>query len=275
MNVHLIPPYGRMRVITLSILTGGSVMGSMPVFAELSPALDRVSISAGVLRTDPTINVSLNSAYGNLGTGDVGLGKETIPRIKADLMIFDSQGLSFDAYQYKQGYTGSFNKSTQINGTALTTVGNANLNLKLDFAKLSYKWWIGSGATVVGLGAGAAYYKVGMNANATVSINTTTSSASGSYTDDAVAPLLEVSVRHAITPDLRLLVNLAGMKKSNGQMNGEINNAAVGVEWFPIKNVGAVVEYGVSQINLNNLNTLDTNLKLKIQGPSAFIKARF
>lgn len=182
-------------------------------------------------------------------------------------MIFDSQGLSLDYYQYKQGYADSAGGSTSINGTAITTTGSANLGVKLDVAKLAYKWWIGSGNTVVGLGVGAAYYKVDLNLAATASINNATANIRGAYTDNAVAPLLEIGVRHALNSDRRLFANASGMRKSGGRLSGDIYNTVLGVEWFPAKNVGVVLDYSVGQINLNRLDTNETNLKLKIQGP--------
>lgn len=275
MHAHMTQPYRGIRFFTLATLSSASLVLSMPVAAELSPALDRVSVSVGVFRADPKINTSLNTSYGSFGTGDIELGKETMPRIKADIMIFDSQGLSLDYYQYKQGHVTSTGGTSTINGTAITAVGGTNLDFKLDFAKLAYKWWIGSGNTVLGLGAGAAYYKVDLNASATASINNSTANISGEYAKDAVAPLLEVGLRHAISSDLRLFLNASGAKKSGGRLSGDIYNAVVGVEWFPVKNVGVVFDYGVSQINLNRLDTIDTNLKFKIQGPSTFVKVRF
>jgi hypothetical protein len=255
--------------------SGATFLMAIPAWADMSPALERFTISAGVLSADPKINVSLNTAYGNLGSGDVGLGQETMPRIKANLMLFDNQGLSFDFYQYKHSYTGSMGNSTSINNTPVVTGVNANLDLNLDFAKLAYRYWIGSGNTVVGLGAGAAYYKLDLKANASASFNNSTSSIQDNYKDSAVAPLLEVAVRHAINPDLRLFADASGMKKSGGRLNGDIYNATVGVEWFPAKNVGVVLDYGVSQINLNRLDTVDVNFKLKVQGPSTFVKVRY
>ena len=151
------------RILALMAASGSSLMISMPASAELSPALDRISISAGVFKADPKFNAGLNTQYGNLQSGDIGLGEETMPRIKADIMIFDSQGLSFDYYQYKRGYTGSIANNTNVLGTTFTTVGNANLDINLDFTKLEYRWWFGSGDTVMGLGAGAAYYNISMN----------------------------------------------------------------------------------------------------------------
>lgn len=263
------------RILALMVAAGSSLMASMPASAELSPALDRISISAGTFRADPKFNASLNTPYGSLQSGDISLGMETMPRVKADLMIFDSQGLSFDYYQYNRNYTGAIANNTNVSGTALTTVGNASFDIKLDFAKLEYKWWFGSGNTVFGLGAGAAYYKISLNANATASINSSTAETNSEYIDDALAPLLGIGIRHAISPDLRLFADASGVKQTRGQMHGEIYNTAVGVEWFPIKNVGVVLDYSMSHFDLTRDDAINVNFKLKLQGPSAFVKVRF
>ena len=43
-----------------------------------------------------------------------------------------------------------------------------------------------------------------------------------------------------------------------------------------MKNVGVVLAYGVTNIDLTRNNDFaDTRLKVKLQGPSAFLKARF
>ena len=250
-------------------------MTSMPASAELSPALDRISISIGALQADPNFNAGLNTPYGTLQSGDINLGKETMPRVQADIMIFESQGLSFDYYQYNHDYTGSIANNANSNGTTLTTVGNATLNTKLDFAKLAYKWWFGSGNTVVGIGAGAAYYRISLSANATATVNNSTAAINNGYSDDTYAPLLELGVRHAISHDLRLFADFSGVKKSDGLLTGEIYNAALGFEWFPTQNVGVVLEYGMSQIDLNRNDSVSENFKVRFQGPSTFVKVRF
>lgn len=275
MNTYIHFPHRSVRTLVLLAISGVSWMMSMPACAELAPALDRVSISMGVFQADPKIDASLITPYGNLQTGDIALGKETLPRIKADLMLFDSQGLSFDYYQYKHSYTGNVANNINVLGAGLRTTGNANLDLKMDFAKLSYKWWLGSGNTVLGLGAGAAYYKIDMNANATASLNNSTASTSGSYSDDAVAPLIDIALRHSVSPELRLFAKGSGVKKTGGRMHGDIYNAALGLEWFPTKNVGVVLDYSMSQIDITRDATYETNLKLKVQGPSTFIKIRY
>lgn len=191
------------------------------------------------------------------------------------MLIFDSQGLSFDYYQYKRAYMGSIASKTNINGTSLTTVGIANLGIKLDYAKLAYKWWLGSGNNVVRLGAGSAYYGIGLNASATASVNSATAAISNGYSEYAVAPLLEIGVRHAFSPNLRLFANVSGAKKSGGQLHGEVYNASVGVEWFPVKNVDLVVDYSMNQMDLRRDATITEEFRVRSQEPTAFVKVRF
>ena len=263
------------RLLPFMAVVAVASTATLPAHAELSPALDRVSIVVGAFQSDPEFNASVNTPYGKLQSGDINLGKETMPRIKVDVLLFDSQGLSLDYYQYKHGYTGSIANNSNVNGSALTTLGNANLDMQLDFAKLAYKWWFGSGNTVLGLGAGIGYYKISLHANATASVNGSTASISDGYSDDAYAPLIELGVRHAISPDLRLFADASGVKKSDGLLTGEIYSAAVGVEWFPVKNAGLVLDYGIHQMDLRRDDSISENFRVKFQGPSAFLKLRF
>ncbi len=275
MNAHETLQPRAARTLALAVASGAILMMSMPALAELSPALDRMSISVGAFSADPTFVASLNSQYVNLQTDNMGLGNEAMPRVKADIMIFDSQGISFDFYQYRQEYGGATAHIANVLRTPVATTTSANLGVRLDFAKLAYKWWFGSGDTVLGLGAGAAYYKVGLNANAGLSIDSNAAALDYGYSNDAIATLLEIGVRHAISPDLRIFANASGMKKSEGILKGEISNVAVGVEWFPIKNVGVVLDYGINQIDLTREDTITVNINAKLQGPSAFVKVRF
>jgi len=266
------------RLTTLGTLAGaGLLFAHVSVWAEPSPALDRFSFSVGAFSADPKFNASVSSPSGALRTRDLEPGRVTMPRVTADLLIGDSHGISFDYYRYKRDYFGQAAGSESLGGFGtVNAVGNANLNVKLDFAKLSYKWWLGSGNTVFGLGAGAAYYRINIGANANVAVNGRIGQLNEDGSDDAFAPLLEVGVRHAINPDLRLFADLSGVRKGGGRFHGNIYNASAGVEWFPVKNVGLVLAYGVTNIDLaRESSTAETRVKVKLHGPSAFLKARF
>jgi hypothetical protein len=107
------------------------------------------------------------------------------------------------------------------------------------------------------------------------SLSVSVKTQAGAFNDDAVAPLLEIALRHAVNPELRLFAKGAGVKKTGGRMHGDIYNTAVGLEWFPTKNVGVVLDYSMSQIDITRDATYETNLKFKVQGPSTFVKVRY
>jgi hypothetical protein len=74
---------------------------------------------------------------------------------------------------------------------------------------------------------------------------------------------------------VRLFADASGVKKSGGSVRGEIYNAAVGVEWFPVKNVGVVLDYGLTDIDLHREDANNARFRVKLKGPSAFLKVRF
>jgi hypothetical protein len=259
-------------------LAGTGLFAAAPALAEPSPALDRFSLAVGAFHADPTFNASLNTPFGRLDPGDIKGSEVTMPRITADILLGDSHGLSLDYYRFKRDYGTGFANTFAIGPTSVTALANLNLDLKLEFAKIAYKWWIGSGNTVLGLGAGVAYYKATLDTSAIAGVNGATTTFNQRDSDDAFAPLLEVGVRHAITPDLRLFADASGVRKGGSGLHGHIYNAALGVEWFPIKNVGLVLSYGVSQIDLRrDIDGISSTarLKVRLKGPSAFVKARF
>ena len=157
------------RLSALALMAGVGLLTAAPASAEPSPALDRVSLSLGAFQADPTLRATVATPYGGLDSGDAERNSVTLPRLKADLLLFDSQGLSLNYFGYRRGYNGAFTSNRTIGSSTVTTTGAAALDLKLDFAKLAYKWWLGSGATV--LGVEAAYYRAAADINATATLN--------------------------------------------------------------------------------------------------------
>ncbi|MEH3085964.1 MAG: hypothetical protein PGN26_05375 [Xylophilus ampelinus] len=243
--------------------------------AQASPALDRVSLSVGGFHSDPTIAARANTSLGTINTRDFGSESTTMPRVKADVLLFDNHGLSFDYYRYKRTFSQTGTGQVNIVGNQVTATTDIGIQAKLEFAKLAYKWWLGSGDTVFGLGLGAGYYKADASGFATARVAGTTRRVDASVSEDAVAPLIELGLRHAITPDLRLIADASGVEKRGGSTRGSIYNAALGIEWFPVKNVGLVASYEMSDITLKRRDEIDDRLRIKIHGPSAYVKVRF
>jgi hypothetical protein len=253
---------------------------SVSAWADPSPALDRASISIGAFYAQPTFNAGVNTPYGRVDTPEHNNSSVTIPRVRADILLFDSQGISFDYYRYHRSYNLGVSGDSTIDGQPVTGSANFNADLKIDLARLSYKWWLGSGNDVFGIGLGGAYYRADISGsiNGTVSTpgQTFTDGASDRFTDDAVAPLIELGWRHAFSPDLRMYVEASGVKKNGGNLEGHIYNGNIGVEWYPWKNIGLVADYGVSKVKLERNNSANpADLDIRFRGPSVFIKARF
>ncbi|HEX8405083.1 MAG TPA: hypothetical protein VF670_10730 [Duganella sp.] len=243
-------------------------------WAEPSAALDRVSMSVGAFYTDPRIKVEGDTNYGRIDTGTYNSSSVTLPRAKASVLIGDSHGIDFDYYRYDKEYNPSLTGSTNVNGLPLTGTGKLNAQLKLDLADVAYKWWLGSGAHVFGVGVGAAYYRARIDGTANGVLNGISGNARYSENESAYAPLVELGWRHQFSPQLRMYADASGIKKNGGRINGHIYSGAVGVEWYVTPMVGIVAEYNASKISLKRERD-DSAVNIRLNGPAAYVKVRF
>jgi hypothetical protein len=242
--------------------------------AEPAAPLDRASISLGAFYSDPHLSYVGDTNYGRIDSGSYQTSHVTLPRVKAALLLGDSQGLDFDYYRYNKGYTPGLTGSTNVNGLPLTGNGALDAKLKIDLAQLAYKWWLGSGSDVFGVGAGAAYYHASVDGTARGILNGVAGSAAYSESRSAFAPLLELGWRHAFSPQVRMYADASGIRKSGGNVTGHIYGGALGMEWFVAQNVGLSAEYAVSKIKLER-DSNNSDLNYRLQGPAVFIKMRW
>lgn len=262
-----------LKFATLSLLGMSALTSS--AWADPSPALDRFSLSAGGFYADPRVQLDANTSNGRVSTPSDDLSHATLPRVKASVLLGDSQGLDFDYYRYDKSYNPSVSGSTIANGVPLSGTATLNGNLRLDLAQLAYKWWIGHGDDVFGIGAGAAYYRAEVGGTVSGTVNGISGSTSASASDSTYAPLLELGWRHAFSPDLRMYADASGVKKNGGRVNGHIYGGDLGVEWFFAKNVGVTADYAVSKIAINHDGGNNDSLDVRLSGPSVFLKVRF
>ena len=206
-----------------------------------------------------------------------------MPRLSAEFLLGDKHGISFDAYRYSKG----FSKRFAWLGTELTAIGDAadlRLGFDLDVARLGYRYWFGSGNTVVGLGAGVGYYRVSLKTQISDTSDGQSpgdgfSGGDGAYrrhdTEAAFAPVLELGLRHAVNTKLRLFADASGIYKGGGGVRGGIYSAAAGLEWLATPHVGVSLAYAVTDVDLKRPGTGLQRFHVKFNGPMLSVKARF
>ena len=280
-------PHAR-RSATASFALTALVMATLAVAADSARAapaapLDRVSVAVGAFYAEPEIQVGANTDYGRIDTGTEKGSSVTLPRAKIDMLIGDKHGISLDYFRYDKSYSAGLQGGTIIDGEPVSGSASFDGKLQLDIAKVAYKWWLGEGNDVFGIGLGAGYYRAKVGGTATANVVgdiggtdlTRTLTGSDSTSESAYAPLLELGWRHAFSPELRMYADASGVKRNGGTINGKIYGAAVGVEWFATPTVALVVDYGMQKIKLNRDSDRDADLNIRLSGPSAYVKVRF
>ncbi len=266
--------------LLLGAILAGAACGAI---AQPATPLDRFSIAAGAFSTKADIAVDADTDFGRIESGRQVSERATLPRLKADMRFGDRHAISADFLRYKKRYQPTLSGNTEIDGDVISGSASLDGNLRLDLNKVAYKYWFGEQSSVFSIGLGAAYYRAEVGGTASAQVQGTVNgvpvsrsvSGTDTSTDSAYAPVLDLGWRHAFSPDLRMFVDASGIRKNGGKINGHIYSAAVGVEWFMTKNLGLVLDYGIHKIDLRRDSERDSALRIKLAGPSAYVKARF
>lgn len=257
-------------------------LASPLALAQQSPALDRVSLGVGGYYANSDTTLGAGTADGML-EGDVNLegdlgfdSRDVSPRVRADFLVGDHQGLSFDYYRYNRDSSKSLSRRFTWRGNTYDASVWVKGKLSFDFGSAAWRWWFGHGNDVFGLGLGAGYYKVRASIAGEATLNDASAYAESSTGTSAWAPLLQVGWRHAFDDHWRMYFDASGVRKNGGKLHGHVYNASLGVEWFPWTNLGLGAEYGINRIRLaQEHRRYNDRLNLKLDGPSLFLKLRF
>jgi hypothetical protein len=283
--VRPVPRSSAARVKPFAVSALGAAIllaaGTGAAQAQQSPALDRMSISAGAFYAEPKIHLGGDTRYGRVDTPDEKIDDETLPRVKAELLFGDNHGLSFDYFRFDEDYSAAPSGSTVYEGRPVSGRIDAKANLRIEMARLAYKYWFGREQTTFGVGLGAAYLRARISGSAVANVSATNPvenyswSGAGEAKDSVWAPTVELALRHALNDKWRLYAEAGGVKKNGGTVEGHVSNAAAGVDWLATKNVGLTLDYGIQKIDLHRNGDRTADLDLKLTGPSAYVKVRF
>lgn len=206
-----------------------------------------------------------------------------MPRLSGELLLGDNHGISWDGYRYSKGYSRSYGWNGSDSG-GFGGAADLKLGFDLDVARLGYRYWLGTGNTVLGLGAGVGYYRVSLKTQISGTSDGNSpgdgfSGSDGTYRrqdkEDAFAPMLELGLRHQVNKQLRLFADASGIYKGGGGVHGGIYSAAAGVEWLPTRNLGVSLAYAVTDVDIRRQDSGLQRFHVKFSGPMLSIKARF
>ena len=266
-----------------------AVVCFLPAFAAAAGSvpdpLDRWSLAVGGFRavSDTTVTVRAGidpyTAEGSFNfEDDLGLdSRQPVAHLRLDVLTTPGrkQALSLDYFGFDRENEVRIDRSIVYDGTTYEAFARVRGRLDYDFASAAYRWWMGEGATVWGVGAGLAYYRVDTLLEGEASFDGDPVHTATRSSDAAVAPLLVLGWRHALDDRWRLYADLSGVAKEGGALTGHIIDAGVGVEWFPWRRLGVAFEYGYTRIRLaREREYWDARLDLALQGPSVFLRVR-
>lgn len=244
--------------------------------AAQSAALDRASLWIGAYAVDTTVRV--DASHEDLGTGslDFAHDDETIGRARLDLLVGDHQGFSVDWYALDHASTNALSRPFAFEGIEFEV--DAALRSDADFsaATAAWHWWLGEGDDVLGIGLGAAWYRLELALAGTALVEGHEVAATASVDESAIAPLLTLAWKHAFNENLRVYAQASGIRKNGGALSGHIHDARVGIEWFPWRSVGLGAEYGTTRIRLDREGSrYSADLDIDLDGPALFARVRF
>lgn len=252
---------------------------SVDVSAQSAPqALDAVSFWIGGYRSGSRIDLSARDSTGTLDTGTIGARDftSTLPRLRAEFLLGERQGLAFDYYGFERKRDFALSDTFTYEGQTFAADAQARTRLGINVGNAAYRWWFGEESTVWGVGLGAAYYRVDVDVRGEASVAGNVVDGRARYRDDAIAPLAQLGWRHAFSDSFRAYADLSGIVKRGGSLEGHVVNASVGLEWLPWRNVGLGVEYSAMRIKLDaDRDRYTANADIRLRGPSTYLRFRF
>lgn len=272
------------RLLRGAVLVLPCMLASHTVWAQQSPALDRVSLWLGGYYAGMDTDISADaSARGQTAAGALNLEHalgfqqhKVTPRVRLDFLLGDSQGFAIDYYRLHRTRTKALSTDIDYDGNSYLASASVKGKLDFNFGSVAYRWWFGSSSDVFGVGLGGAYYGVHAGISGEATLDGESVEASSSTSETAWAPMLQLGWRHAFSDQIRMYLDVSGVKKNGGRLSGHIYNAALGVEWLPWQHVGLGAEYGYTRIRLDQQKrNYNASLDMQLTGPSLFVRVRF
>ena len=245
---------------------------------ERLPTLPRVSLAVGAWHIDADARIGGTGFDRSFDTRRFTVSDKarTVPRARLDLTLGARHGFTFEYYELSTGRSIERSQSFTYQGTEYTASARVSADLEIDVGTADYRLWLGGGDTTVGLGVGAAAYRVEADVTGRATLNGNAVQARADYSTSTVAPMASIGLRHRVREDLHLYADASGIRRSGGRLRGHIYSAAAGTEWYPWQHFGFGVEWAVKRVRLmREFSQAEGRLDLRFHGPFVYLKSRF
>lgn len=270
--------YGRW--VAVAVAAG---LFAAPAWAQRAPVLDHFDMGIGSYYATSNTTLSGKLPHG-IFSGNINLendlgfdNRQSLPRVRADWLIGEHQGLSLDYYRYSRASGRRWQQTFAWQGQTYAVAAAVHGRVAFAFGSLAWRWWFGDARDAFGLGVGASHYRASGSIAGRIEVNgDEVARLAGDTGTSAWAPLLQVGWRHAINAHWRVYFDAAGVYKNGGKLHGHIYNASLGVRWMPVAHWAVALEYGINSIHVAQSHRYYADsLDVQLYGPSAFVYWRF
>lgn len=264
-----------------------ALVGHSALAADVAP-LDVFWIGAGVYESRNDLDIRLDGRDLAAGTNvnlqrDFGFdNRENAASFEAGFTVANRHQIAASMHRYDSSSTRTLTNTFDIDDQQFAVDAAFAGTLDVRTTTVGYTYFFHSTeSSAFGVGIGGVRYGVEAQLSAIGQLDDGSGqpeliSANVRKSEDVWAPLLRAQYSRMLGERWRLGLELAGVKKSGGSVQGDALDAIAGVDYFPWQNVGLSLRYNYNNVSLeydkvSYLGTLD----LKNRGPSINALIRF
>ncbi|RZA28631.1 MAG: hypothetical protein EOP02_06835 [Proteobacteria bacterium] len=275
------------RSLTLLSLFSLLFLAQHAAAEELTP-LDRFWVGAGVYDSDNDLDIRIDGEDLVDGTEvnfqrDFGFDeKELATTVDAGFTLANRHQFTVSGHRYSSSASRTLDETYDVDDQQFVVDADFDGDLDISIMSVGYTYFFHSNErSAFGVGLGGVRYAIDADMVAAGVVDdgeggVTVVSADVSKSESAWAPMLRVQYSQMLGDQWRLHVELAGVKKSNGSVQGDAIDASVSVDYFPWEHFGFSLRYNYNDVDLDyTKSSYNGRLNLKNQGPSLLAIVRF
>ena len=277
-------PKRSLRALTLLCVSLASATASADGLAPL----DRFWLAAGVYASDNDLDVRLDGSDVVAGSDvdfqrDFGFSeKESANTFDAGFTLANRHQFGLSGHRYSSQASRVLQQGFDVDDQDFVVDATFNGDLELRIVSAGYTYFPHSTETsAFGIGLGGVQYAIDMQLAAAGEVSDgqgglTPIQARVDKTESAWAPMLRAQYSQMLGQQWRWSVELAGVKKNSGSVQGNAVDARIGLDYFPWRQLGFSLRYSYNDVDLDYAkDSYRGAFRLRNRGPALLAVLRF